>query len=36
MELLPLLYGDRGRAFLKSPHPVSLGLRLGLYHRAKD
>jgi hypothetical protein len=36
MELLPRLYGDRGRAFLMSPHPVSLGLRLGLYHRAKD
>ena len=36
MELLPRLYGDRGRAFLMSPHPVSLGLRLGLYHRGRD
>jgi SAM-dependent methyltransferase len=36
MELLPRLYGDRGRAFLMGPHPVSLELRLGLYHRAKD
>jgi len=36
MELLPLLYGDRGRAFLMGPHPLSLGLRLGLFHRGKD
>jgi SAM-dependent methyltransferase len=35
MELLPLLYGDRGRAFLMAPHPLSLRLRLGLYHLAR-
>lgn len=35
MELLPRLYGDRGRAFLMAPHPSSLRIRLGLYHRAK-
>lgn len=34
-ELLPRLYGDRGRAFLMGPHPTSLDLRLGLYHLAK-
>lgn len=33
-ELLPRLYGDRGRAFLGEPHPLSLRLRLGLYHLA--
>ena len=32
-ELLPLLYGDRGRAYLMGPHPSSLRLNLGLYHR---
>jgi SAM-dependent methyltransferase len=31
--LLPRLYGDRGRAFLMAPHPLSLELKLGLYHR---
>lgn len=31
-ELLPLLYGDRGRAFLMRPHRSSLRLNLGLYH----
>lgn len=31
-ELLPRLYGDRGRAFLMGPHPTSLELKLGLYH----
>jgi SAM-dependent methyltransferase len=36
LELLPRLYGDRGRAFLMSPHPDSLVLKLGLYHRARD
>ena len=34
-ELLPRLYGDRGRAFLMGPHPSSLRLNLGLYHREK-
>jgi SAM-dependent methyltransferase len=34
-ELLPRLYGDRGRAFLMGPHPASLELKLGLYHRAR-
>ena len=33
-ELLPRLYGERGRAFLAGPHPLSLRLRLGLYHLA--
>ncbi|HSM38224.1 MAG TPA: methyltransferase domain-containing protein [Candidatus Limnocylindrales bacterium] len=36
LELLPLLYGDRGRAFLMGPHPSSLELKLGLYHRARE
>jgi hypothetical protein len=36
MELLPRLYGDRGRAFLMGPHPAALNVRLGLYHRARD
>jgi len=31
-ELLPRLYGDRGRAYLMGPHPASLSLNLGLYH----
>jgi SAM-dependent methyltransferase len=35
-ELLPRLYGDRGRAFLMGPHPLSLRLRLGLYHLARS
>ncbi|HYN63323.1 MAG TPA: class I SAM-dependent methyltransferase [Candidatus Limnocylindrales bacterium] len=35
LELLPRLYGDRGRAFLGAPHPLSLRLRLGLYHLAR-
>jgi SAM-dependent methyltransferase len=35
-QLLPRLYGDRGRAFLAAPHPLSLRLRLGLYHRGSD
>ena len=35
LELLPRLYGDRGRAFLMGPHPPSLTLKLGLYHRAR-
>lgn len=34
-EVLPRLYGDRGRAFLAAPHPLSLRLRLGLYHLAR-
>jgi threonine dehydrogenase-like Zn-dependent dehydrogenase len=33
LELLPRLYGDRGRAFLMGPHPSSLELKIGLYHR---
>ena len=36
MELLPRLYGDRGRAFLMAPHPPQLQVRLGLYHRSRD
>jgi SAM-dependent methyltransferase len=35
LELLPRLYGDRGRAYLMGPHPPMLQLRLGLYHLAK-
>ncbi len=34
-ELLPRLYGDRGRAFLMGPHRSSLRLNLGLFHREK-
>jgi SAM-dependent methyltransferase len=34
-ELLPRLYGDRGRAYLMGPHRSSLRLNLGLYHREK-
>jgi SAM-dependent methyltransferase len=33
-ELLPRLYGDRGRAYLMGSHRTSLELKLGLYHRA--
>lgn len=33
-DLLPRLYGDRGRAFLAAPHRRSLKIRLGLYHAA--
>jgi SAM-dependent methyltransferase len=36
LALLPRLYGDRGRAFLMGPHPTSLELKVGLYHRARD
>lgn len=36
LELLPRLYGDRGRAFLMGPHRSSLRLNLGLYHRGAD
>jgi len=32
-ELLPRLYGDRGRAYLMAPHKPTLRLNLGLYHR---
>jgi SAM-dependent methyltransferase len=35
-ELLPRLYGDRGRAFLMGPHRPSLRLNLGLYHRMRE
>ncbi|HEX6140251.1 MAG TPA: methyltransferase domain-containing protein [Candidatus Limnocylindria bacterium] len=35
LELLPRLYGDRGRAYLMGPHRLSLELKLGLYHLAK-
>jgi ubiquinone/menaquinone biosynthesis C-methylase UbiE len=34
-ELLPRLYGDRGRAYLMGPHANSLRLKLGLYHLEK-
>ena len=34
-ELLPHLYGDRGRAFLMGPRPSMLRLNLGLFHREK-
>jgi SAM-dependent methyltransferase len=34
-DLLPRLYGDRGRAFLMGPHPSSLRLNLGLFHRER-
>ncbi len=34
-DLLPRLYGDRGRAFLMAPHGSSLRLNLGLYHRER-
>jgi SAM-dependent methyltransferase len=35
-ELLPRLYGDRGRAWLMAPHAASLRLNLGLFHRGPD
>ncbi len=35
-ELLPRLYGDRGRSYLMGAHRSSLRLNLGLYHLAKD
>jgi SAM-dependent methyltransferase len=35
-ELLPRLYGDRGRAFLMGPHRPVLRLNLGLFHRGLD
>lgn len=35
LELLPRLYGDRGRAFLMGPHRDSLRLKIGLYHRGR-
>jgi len=34
-ELLPRLYGDRGRIYLMRPHRPSLRLNLGLFHREK-
>jgi SAM-dependent methyltransferase len=34
LELLPRLFGDRGRAYLMGPHRDFLRLNLGLYHRA--
>jgi SAM-dependent methyltransferase len=33
LQLLPRLYGDRGRAYLMGPHRPSLRLKLGLFHR---
>lgn len=33
LELLPRLYGDRGRAYLMGAHRPTLRLNLGLYHR---
>lgn len=35
-ELLPLLYGDRGRAYLMRAHRPMLRLNLGLFHRQRD
>lgn len=35
-ELLPRLYGDRGRAYLMGPHRRMLRLNLGLYHRGQE
>jgi SAM-dependent methyltransferase len=35
LELLPRLYGDRGRAYLMGPHPPSLELKVALYHRGR-
>jgi SAM-dependent methyltransferase len=35
-ELLPLLYGERGRAYVMGPHRARLELKLGLYHRTRD
>jgi len=35
-ELLPRLYGDRGRASLMGAHRPMLRLNLGLYHRGPD
>ncbi|MDQ3688986.1 MAG: class I SAM-dependent methyltransferase [Chloroflexota bacterium] len=35
-ELLPRLYGDRGRAYLMSAHRSSLRLNLGLFHLATE
>ena len=35
-DLLPQLYGDRGRSFLAGPHATNLKIRLGLYHLARD
>jgi SAM-dependent methyltransferase len=35
-ELLPRLYGDRGRAYLMRPHATTLRLNLGLFHRPRD
>jgi SAM-dependent methyltransferase len=33
-DLLPRLFGDRGRAYLMGPHRPSLRLNLGLFHQA--
>jgi len=33
-ELLPRLFGDRGRAYLMGAHRLSLRLNLGLFHQA--
>ncbi|MCV0404128.1 MAG: class I SAM-dependent methyltransferase [Chloroflexi bacterium] len=35
-ELLPRLFGDRGRAYLMGPHSPSLRLNLGLFHRVRE
>ena len=32
-ELLPRLYGDRGRAYLMGAHRLSMRFNIGLYHR---
>jgi SAM-dependent methyltransferase len=34
-EVLPRLFGDRGRAFAAGPHRSFVAVRLGLFHRAK-
>ena len=35
-DLLPRLYGDRGRAYLMGPYRSTLRLNLGLYHLGKE
>jgi SAM-dependent methyltransferase len=35
-DLLPRLYGDRGRAYLMSAYRQTLRLKLGLFHREKE
>lgn len=35
-DLLPRLYGDRGRAFLMGPHRPMLEMKLALFHRVRE